>query len=72
MKYTQIKWRKNRNHDLDEPISFAEKVVIGLMRLLLPPLADNVGHFMADLITDNDIWQKWEGQMPLIYNKVSE
>jgi hypothetical protein len=29
----------------------------------------NVGHFMADLITDNDIWQKWHGQMPVIYNK---
>jgi hypothetical protein len=29
----------------------------------------NVGHFMADLITDNDIWDKWKGQMPVIYNK---
>lgn len=28
----------------------------------------NVGHFMADLITDNDIWNKWKGQMPAIYN----
>jgi nucleoside-diphosphate-sugar epimerase len=30
----------------------------------------NVGHFMADLITDDDIWGKWEGQMPVIYNKL--
>ena len=29
----------------------------------------NVGHFMADLITDSDIWSKWKGQMPAIYNK---
>lgn len=29
----------------------------------------NVGHFMADLITDNNIWNKWKGQMPVIYNK---
>lgn len=29
----------------------------------------NVGHFMADLITDSDIWSKWKGQMPVIYNK---
>ena len=29
----------------------------------------NVGHFMADLITNNDIWNKWKGQMPVIYNK---
>jgi len=32
----------------------------------------NVGHFMADLITEDDVWQKWKGQMPVIYNQVSE
>ena len=31
----------------------------------------NVGHFMADLITDDDIWNRWKGHMPVIYNKVS-
>lgn len=31
----------------------------------------NVGHFMAELITNNDIWNKWQGQMPVIYNKSS-
>ena len=29
----------------------------------------NVGHFMADLITDDDTWNKWKGQMPVIYNR---
>lgn len=29
----------------------------------------NVGNFMADLITDHDMWNKWKGQMPVIYNK---
>lgn len=29
----------------------------------------NVGHFMADLITDDRAWNKWKGQMPVIYNK---
>jgi nucleoside-diphosphate-sugar epimerase len=29
----------------------------------------NAGHFMADLITNDDIWNKWKGQMPVIYNK---
>lgn len=29
----------------------------------------NVGHFMADLITNNELWIKWKGQMPAIYNK---
>lgn len=118
----------NRNRDLNEPISFAEKCVIGLIRLLVPPHLDNekaanylrtqigqnhpfvewvavrpdsltneaavtdyeihtspirsaifkagktsrinVGHFMANLITDADLWNKWKGQMPVIYNKL--
>ena len=29
----------------------------------------NVGHFMAKLITDQDTWIQWKGQMPVIYNK---
>jgi NAD(P)-dependent dehydrogenase (short-subunit alcohol dehydrogenase family) len=29
----------------------------------------NVAHFMADLITNADIWNEWKGQMPVIYNK---
>ena len=116
----------NSNRDRNEPISFAQKCVIGLLRLLTPPHADNeqaadylrtrigrndgmiawvavrpdglidadevsayevhpspmrsaifdpgrtsrvnVGHFMADLITDDDTWQQWKGQMPVIYN----
>jgi hypothetical protein len=29
----------------------------------------NVGHFMADLITNDELWQQWKGQMPVIYNK---
>ena len=29
----------------------------------------NVAHFIADLITDDDTWNKWKGQMPVIYNK---
>ncbi|MBT4397934.1 MAG: NAD(P)-dependent oxidoreductase, partial [Bacteroidetes bacterium] len=26
----------------------------------------NVAHFMADLITDDEVWTKWKGQMPVI------
>lgn len=29
----------------------------------------NVAHFMARLITEDDLWHKWKGQMPVIYNK---
>jgi hypothetical protein len=116
----------NRNRDLNEPNLTGQKLVIGLLRLLLPPHVDNekaadylrtkigqkdnfiewvavrpyhlvnedkvtgyevypspiksaifdtrttsrknVGHFMAELITENDIWNRWKGQMPIIYN----
>lgn len=30
----------------------------------------NVGHFMAELITNSELWNTWKGQMPVIYNKV--
>ena len=28
----------------------------------------NVGHFMANLITDDAVWKAWKGKMPVIYN----
>jgi nucleoside-diphosphate-sugar epimerase len=117
----------NRNRDLNEPISFAQKCVIGVLCLVLPPHVDNekaadylrtgighnnnyiewvavrpdglineedvtnyeihpspttsaifnagkvsrinVGHFMANLIGDDNLWAKWKGQMPVIYSK---
>ena len=31
----------NRNRDVDEPISVGQRVVLGLLRLLVPPHADN-------------------------------
>ena len=129
IKFVLMNTAGNSKCNLNEPISFAQKSVIGLIRLLLPPQVDNeqaadylrckigpkeklvewsavrpdglvdedevtaykvhpspirsaifdpgqtsrinVGHFMADLITDDDIWQQWKGQMPVIYNKVS-
>jgi len=129
VKYVLMNTTGNRNRDLAEPISFGQKCVIGLIRLLLPPHTDNekaadylrtevgqnnplitwvavrpdglinedkvteyeihaspirsaifdagktsrinVGHFMAALISDNELWNKWKGQMPVIYNKSS-
>jgi len=117
----------NSNRDLNESLSFSEKCVLGLIRFLLPPQADNekaadylltsigknnkmiewaavrpdtlvdevsvtdyevyqspirsaifnpgrtsrinVGHFIADLITDDNKWKKWKGQMPVIYGR---
>ncbi|WP_040281654.1 NAD(P)-dependent oxidoreductase [Psychroserpens damuponensis] len=125
-KFVLMNTTGNRNRDLNEPISFAQKCVIGLLRLLLPPHVDNekaadylrtqigqnnnaiewiavrpdglineeevtdyeihpsptrsaifnagkvsrinVGHFMTSLITDSKLWNKWKGQMPVIYS----
>lgn len=126
-KFVLMNTTGNRNRNLNEPISFAQKCVIGLLRLLLPPHVDNekaadylrtkvgqnsdfiewvavrpdglinenevtnyeihpsptrsaifnagkvsrinVGHFMASLITNDVLWAKWKGQMPVIYSK---
>jgi len=126
VKFVLMNTTGNSNRDLDEPISRGQKIVIGLLRLLLPPHVDNekaadylrikvgqknkfiewvavrpdglvnedkvteyelypsptrsaifdagtisrinVGHFMAELITENDLWNKWKGKMPVIYS----
>ncbi|WP_179007137.1 NAD(P)-dependent oxidoreductase [Winogradskyella forsetii] len=125
-KFVLMNTTGNRNRDLNEPISLAQKCVIGLLRLLLPPHVDNekaadylrtqigqndksiewvavrpdglinesevssydihvspirsaifnagkvsrinVAHFMASLINDAHLWNKWKGQMPVIYS----
>lgn len=127
IKFLLMNTTGNRNRDLKEPISLSQKIVIRLLRLLLPPHVDNenaadylrtkvgqknqyiewvavrpdslvneeevtgyalypsptrsaifnagktsrinVGHFMAHLITDDSVWNRWQGQMPVIYNK---
>jgi hypothetical protein len=113
-----------RNNLLKEPVSFAQRVAIGLVRLLVPPHADNeqaaaylstqaglsvewvvvrpdtlinekkvsgyslhasplrnalfkpgktsrnnVANFMSRLLTEDELWEKWKGQMPVIYNE---
>ncbi|WP_418603983.1 NAD(P)-dependent oxidoreductase [Hwangdonia sp.] len=127
-KFVLMNTTGNRNRDLNEPISFAQKCVIGLLRLLLPPHVDNekaadylrtqigqnnnfiewvavrpdglinedkvtayeihpsptrsaifnagkvsrinVGHFMANLIDNDNLWATWKGQMPVVYSKL--
>jgi putative NADH-flavin reductase len=126
-KYVLMNTAGNTNRDLDEPASFAQRSVVGVLRVVLPPQADNeqaaeylravvgqddaavewvavrpdslidedrvtdyeihpspirdpifdagetsrinVAHFMAELITDDEMWNAWKGQMPVIYNK---
>lgn len=127
VKFVLMNTAGNSNRNLSESLSVAERIVVGLIRLLIPPHVDNeraadylrvdvgpndpviawtvvrpdtlvneedvtpytlhssptrsaifnpgktsrinVGHFMADLITDPDIWNQWKGQMPVIYNQ---
>ncbi|MGF1507878.1 MAG: NAD(P)-dependent oxidoreductase [Myxococcota bacterium] len=115
-----------QNRSLNESASRRERVVLGLLRLFLPPHADNeaaaeylrtkigpddaaiewvvvrpdslfdadevspytlhaspersalfdpgktsrinVGHFMAELITQDEVWSRWKGQMPVLYD----
>lgn len=116
----------NSNRDLNEPAKLGQRLVIGLLRLAIPPHVDNedaadylrvdvgpnnralewcvvrpdtltndvtsgeyevftspvrspifdpgktsrlnVARFMADLITDDNAWSRWRGQMPVIYD----
>lgn len=127
VKFVLMNTTGNRNRDLDEPIPTGQKIVLALLRLLLPPQADNeqaadylrthigqkhpaiewavvrpdnlidaaqvteytlhpsptrsaifdpgttsrinVAHFMAELITNGEMWTAWKGQMPVIYNR---
>ena len=127
VKFILMNTTGNSNRDLNEQISFSERCVVGLIRIILPPHVDNekaadclridigqddkeiewavvrpdtlinedmvtdyevhpspirsaifnagktsrinVAHFMSELITDNDTWSRWKGQMPVIYNK---
>ena len=129
VKFVLMNTSGNSNRDLNEKISFAQKCVMWLLRLLLPPHIDNeqaadflrtelgqddkviewvavrpdglidesevseyethpspirsaifdagkvsrinVAAFMAELISDQDLWTKWKGQMPVIYSKAS-
>lgn len=55
-----------RNRDLDEPVSFAQKCVIGLIRALLPPHADNenAADFLRVTIGQNDPVIAWAAVRP--------
>jgi hypothetical protein len=130
VKFVLMNTTGNSNRDLSEKISFAQTLVIWLLRIILPPHVDNeeaadylragikandksvewvavrpdglvnedevseyeihpsptrsaifdagkisrinVAHFMAELITDKVAWDKWQGQMPVIYNQNQE
>jgi len=130
VKFVLMNTAGNQNRDLNEPATFANRCVIGLIRWCVPPHADNeqasevlrqeiglkseaiewvvvrpdslvndhleltpydlypspirdpifnagttsrlnVADFMAELITDQEVWAAWVGQMPVIYDRVA-
>jgi len=120
----------NRNRQEDEKYSVLDRIVLSIMRIVLPPQRDNekaasylqehigisdsqiewvavrpdtlinkenesayeiytspqrspvfnsgktsrinVSKFMAELAEDRALWERWKGQMPVIYNKMNE
>ncbi len=126
-KFVLMNTTGNSNRDLQEPRSITDRLVVGLIRRILPPHADNeqaadylrlqigqnneaiewvavrpdsltnedkvtpyevvasptrspvfdsgktsrinVAHFMSELITNDEVWNQWRGQMPVLYNK---
>lgn len=66
VKYVLMNTTGNRNRDLDEPISFGQKIVIGLLRLLLPPHVDNekAADFLRTGIGQNDAVIEWVAVRP--------
>lgn len=51
----------NRNRDLAEPVSLPERCVVGLVRLLLPPHADNeqAAAYLRTVIGQDDPAVEW-------------
>jgi NAD(P)-dependent dehydrogenase (short-subunit alcohol dehydrogenase family) len=66
VKYVLMNTSGNRNRDLDEPISFAQRGVIALLRLLLPPHVDNekAADFLRTKIGRNDAMIEWAAVRP--------
>ena len=55
-----------RNRDLAESISFAERCVVGLIRLLVPPHSDNeeAAEYLRSLIGSDDAGVEWVAVRP--------
>jgi len=126
IKFILMNTTANSNRDLNEKSTTGQSIVLGLLRVLLPPQADNeqaadylrrkigqdhpiiewvavrpdslinqdtvteysihqsptrdpvfnpgktsrinVAHFMAELLTNETLWDQWKGQMPVQYN----
>ena len=66
VKFVLMNTTGNSNRDLSEPISFAQKCVIGLLRLILPPHVDNekAADYLRTKIGQNDVTIEWAAVRP--------
>lgn len=66
VKYVLMNTSGNSNRDLNEPISFAQICVIGLLRLLLPPHVDNekAADYLRTTIGQKDEYIEWVAVRP--------
>lgn len=66
VKFVLMNTTGNNNRDANEPISFAEKCVFGLLRLLLPPHADNenAADYLRTKVGQNDPVIQWTAVRP--------
>ncbi|MBJ6367038.1 NAD(P)-dependent oxidoreductase [Snuella sedimenti] len=66
VKFILMNTSGNRNRDITEPISFAQKCVIALLRLLLPPHVDNekAADYLRIKIGQNDPNIEWVAVRP--------
>lgn len=66
VKFVLMNTTANSNRDIGEPISFGEKCVIGLLRLLLPPQVDNekAADYLRTKVGQNDPMIQWVAVRP--------
>ncbi|MCP4422808.1 MAG: SDR family oxidoreductase, partial [Chloroflexi bacterium] len=65
-KFVLMNTTGNSNRDLDEPVSVAQKIVVGLLRLLLPPHGDNeqAADYLRCEIGQKDGMVEWTAVRP--------
>jgi len=66
IKYVLMNTTGNSNRDINEPISFGQKCVIGLLRLLLPPHVDNekAADYLRTKIGQKNSFVEWVAVRP--------
>lgn len=74
LKFVLMNTTGNRNNDLDESISFAQKLAVGLIRILVPPHADNetAAEYLRTVIGQNSPFVEWVVVRPDTLIDISE